>query len=167
MLCLSCEIESDISATELYRCKQKSKEAIAMCSTCGRANRIVMDELPETGKLSLIEWTGKVTDELGDTWLPCLKFTGPEAKLPGGTYVSPGDELTPRLWLYKTGILDTSPDGTDYWTWEDYCTRFGIDPFLKLYWMRTSRRPTWLKEVTRGRAITLDDVHIRTRVLSE
>jgi hypothetical protein len=126
------------------------------CMECGHINLIQVDKLPTTGKLSTTEWVAKSVTALNNSWLPCIVFTGAEAKLPLGERIEPGDLLMPRLWTYKNANLDKAPDGSVWWSWEDYAKNWGFDPFLKLVRMRG---PAWEK-----RMFGDQQPHHRTRV---
>ena len=109
------------------------------CMNCARINVLNIGLLPKTGKLTTSEWTSKSIQALGESWLPCVKWTGLEAKLPLGEYIEPGDLLSPRMWKYKNSNLDKAPDNTVWWSWEEYAINYGFDPYLKLKLMRGAK----------------------------
>jgi hypothetical protein len=159
--CKYCEMPNEISSTDLYSAIKDAPPAgrIGMtCLQCGRVNLLDVSTLPDITNLQLSEWVGKTTDALGESWLPCVFWDGLEAKLPVGEYIEPGDLLSPRLWKYKNSRLDKSPDGSVWWRWEDYASKFGFDPFIKLCLMRG---PDWKKSIFGDQK-----PHVRTRVFS-
>jgi len=157
VLCPHCETQSSCSASDLYAAKVSGKKALIVCGNCGRVSETKMNDLPPIGGLELVPWSENLPFDGEGTWLPCIPFTGPEGKLPAGAHVGPGDEASPRLWLYKTAKMDESPDGTTWWKWDDYVRKFGYDPFQKL---KAMRGWNWVVMMTKGQ-----EPHVRTRVI--
>jgi hypothetical protein len=138
-LCNYCDGINEISGSELYsaiKAKPSGAQLGLNCMHCARINVLNIGLLPKTGKLTTSEWTSKTLEALGESWLPCVKWNGLEAKLPLGEYIEPGDLLSPRLWKYKNANLDKAPDNTVWWSWEAYAINYGFDAFLKLRLMR-------------------------------
>jgi hypothetical protein len=109
--------------------------------------------MPSADGVELSQWTEKLAYDGVNNWLPCIKFTGPEAKLPSGAYIEPGFEQYPKKWLYRTASLDESPSGSTWWTFEEYASTYGFNPFLKLLAMRGL---VWLKFMTKGKEVRID-----------
>lgn len=164
-LCPLCSTQSKVSATELYQAKKNNKKALIACCFCGGIAKLLSEQLPDVGILTVEKWSEELAYDGENDCLPCLPFTGPESKLPSGAYVGPGDEMSPRLWRYRTADLSKSPSGDTWWTWEEFVKHFGTDPFIKLYKMRMPNNPRWLAFMTKGMSEKIEGMHLRTRVV--
>lgn len=157
--CFYCDSINQISGTELRAAigSAPSGAQIAMnCLNCARISMVPIGMLPDTGKLTTSEWVAQSVDVLSGSWLPCVAWTGSEAKLPVGERIEPGDKLSPRLWKYKNANLDKAPDKTEWWPWTDYAIRYGFDAYRKLELMRGM---AWKKAIFGDQ-----EPHHRTRV---
>lgn len=157
--CPECEMPNTVSTSELFNARASGKNALMVCYICGRASMIRnLADLPDAKTIKFVDWVPLVKMMAGTgSWIECLPFTGPERYLPGGAYVGPGDWGSPRIWLYSTANLDKSPDGTQWWKWEDFVRFMGKDPFHMLSVMRGEN---WVKFMTHG-----IDPHTRTRLV--
>ncbi len=164
-LCPCCEVESKVSGTELYKVKKTNKKALIACCSCGDVAKLNDEEIPDCGILPVEQWTEELAYDGINNYLPCIPFEGPESKLPSGAYVGPGDEMSPRLWGYRTADLKKSPSGSTWWTQDEFIRNFAKDPFIKLYKMRMISNPRWLLFMTRGMCEKIDDLHLRTRIV--
>ncbi|HQF16934.1 MAG TPA: hypothetical protein PLI05_07705 [Methanotrichaceae archaeon] len=138
---------------------------MASCCICGRASPLDLGEIPECGTLEVEDWSEQLAYDGETNWLPCLDPETPEWDLVAGVYVGPGNEMSPRMWLFKHAASKSSPSGRQFWTFDEWVTQFKVDPFLQLYNRRMQTNPGWLSFFTRGRAKTLEDMHLRTRVI--
>lgn len=157
--CYYCDSINQLSGTELNAAisNAPSGAEIGMnCLNCARISIVPIGMLPDTGKLTTSEWAAKSLAVLSGSWLPCIKWTGQEAKLPVGEYIEPGDKLSPRLWKYKNANLDKAPDNSVWWPWEAYAINYGFDAFQKL---RLMRGAGWEKAIFGNQ-----QPHHRTRV---
>lgn len=101
-----CKVEWRVPRGDIEAAKNSGKKIVLLCENCGYYSG------PETG------WT-PVT-EGPKTWLPCITFAGPEARL------SPG---TPSGGLWK------GADGKTY-SHKEYIKKFWVDPEINSKWRK-------------------------------
>lgn len=108
------------------------------CVGCNTINKVSRDVEPLVGRQRVILTCGDCgcvnepqeirtshrAGHEGENYLACIKFTGPESKVPTG-YVTVGGRT---LW--------TDADGK-HWTSEEFIQKFGTDPVA--YWTKKIR----------------------------
>lgn len=100
-----CRVEWEVPRADIEAAKKSGKKIVLLCQNCGHFSG------PKT------DWKPEVVGS--KTWLPCIAFTGPEARLSVGTQ--------------SGGLWRNAGDGKAY-SRNEYIKKFWLDPEINYRW---------------------------------